>query len=70
MSIYEIVDHNGKVVEYVRAYHEKQALCIYIATHEELTDIMLWISATNRVWKLAPYDNEEEYLFARKSHDI
>ena len=66
METYAIIDHNGKVVEYVSAYHEKQALCIYLANHEELTDVMLWISVYNRTWKLAAYDKEEEYLSARK----
>lgn len=70
MAIFAIIDHNGKTVEYVKANNEKQALCIYLANHDELTDVMLWISATNRTWKLAEYDSEEEYLTARKSHDL
>lgn len=70
MKIYEIVDHNGKVVCYVKAGNEKHALCVYLATHDELTDVMLWISATNRTWKLAEYDNEEEFLTARKVTEV
>lgn len=69
MHIYEIVDCNGKVVEYVRASTEKQALCIYIANHAELVDIMLWYSNSN-MWKLAEYDDEENFMFARWSHNI
>ena len=69
MRIYEIVDHNGKVVEYVRANTEKQALCIYIANHAELVDVMLWYSNSN-MWKLAEYDDEENFMFARWSHNI
>ena len=69
MHIYEIVDHNGKVVEYVKANTEKQALCIYIANHEELDDVMLWYGNSN-MWKLAEYDDEENFMFARWSHNI
>lgn len=69
MRIYEIVDHNGKIVEYVRANTEKQALCIYIANHAELVDVMLWYSNSN-IWKLAEYDDEENFMFARWSHNI
>lgn len=69
MHIYEIVDSNGKVIEYVRANTEKQALCIYIANHAELVDVMLWYSNSN-MWKLAEYDDEENFLFARWSYNI
>jgi hypothetical protein len=69
VHIYEIVDHNGKVVEHVRANTEKQALCIYIANHAELVDVMLWYSNSN-IWKLAEYDDEENFMFARWSHNI
>lgn len=69
MHIYEIVNCNGKVVEHVRANTEKQALCIYIASHAELVDVMLWYS-NNNMWKLAEYDDEENFMFARWSHNI
>lgn len=69
MHVYEIVDHNGKIIEYVRANSEKQALCIYIANHAELVDVMLWYS-NNSLWKLAEYDDEENFMFARWSHNI
>ena len=70
MHIYEIVNCNGEVIEYVKANTEKQALCIYIANHEELVDIMLWKSTANGMWRLAEYDNEENFMFARFSHNI
>lgn len=70
MHIYEIVNCDGKVIEYVRANTEKQALCIYIANHEELVDIMLWKSTANGMWRLAEYDDDENFMFARWSHNI
>lgn len=69
MHIYEIVNSNGNVVEYVRADTEKQALCIYIANHDKLVDVMLWYSNSN-IWKLAEYDNEENFMFARWFHNV
>ena len=66
MHIYEIVNCYGDIVEYIRADNEKQALCIYIANHAELVDVMLWYGINN-IWKLAEYDDEDNFLFARWS---
>lgn len=65
MAVFEIVDYCGNVIEYVGANNERQALCTYVMNHEELIDIMLWKTPTG-MWKLAEYDSEDFYLFARK----
>ena len=71
MEAYEIVDYMGETIEQVRAYNERHALCIYLMTHEELEDMMLWKSVCLNnydasFWKLAEYDSEDEYFRARK----
>ena len=66
--VYEIVDYDGIHREYIRADNERQALCLYLMNHEELTDMMLWKSTDFMgSWKLAEYDNEDEYLRAREA---
>ena len=71
MNTFEIVNHNGKIIEYINAENERQALCMYLMKHEELTDMMLWKSVDWRnTWKLAEYDNEDECLIARKTYDF
>lgn len=67
MEVFEIINNYGEKYGYVQADNERQALCKYLMEHEELEDMMLWKSAyyPNR-WKLAEYDHEEEYLWARK----
>ena len=65
MSIFAIADYCGIVKEYVGADNERQALCMYIMNHDELIDIMLW-KAPSGMWKLAEYDAEDFYLFAKK----
>jgi hypothetical protein len=68
MIIYEIIDSNGKRIELIEAESERQALCIYLMNHEELTDMMLWKSADFLgSWKLAEYDNEDDCLMAREA---
>ena len=66
MEVFEIVNHNGNIVERIRADRERQALCIYLMNHEELTDMMLWRNPFFE-WRLAEYDNEDEYFKARKA---
>lgn len=66
MAVFEIVDYCGNIIEYVSANNERQALCIYMMNHEELIDVMLWKTPTG-MYKLAEYDNEDFYLFARKA---
>ena len=63
-SIYEIVTHYGEIVGCVTAYDDRQALCIYLLDHEEMDDAMLWRDVNN-LWKLAEYDDEDNFLFAR-----
>lgn len=63
MKDFVIVNENKKIIEQVRAYNERHALCIYLMNHEELDDMMLWKSNLG-TWKLAEYDNEEEYMVA------
>lgn len=69
MKVFEIVNVDGKIIEYVNAENERQALCKYLMLHEELTDMMLWKNFCN-TWKLAEYDNEDNYMYARKTYDF
>lgn len=65
MTIFAIVDYCGIVKEYVSADNERHALCMYIMNHDELIDITLW-KTPDGIWKLAEYNSEDFYLFARK----
>ena len=68
LNVYEIIDYDGKHHEYIRADNDRQALCLYLINHEELTDMMLWKSTDFLGgWRLAKYDNEDEGLRARKA---
>ena len=68
VKLYEIVDYNGVHVEYITAISERQALCLYLLNHEELTDMMLWKSTDySGGWRLAEYDHEDECLIAREA---
>ena len=69
MDTYEIVNTDGNIVEYIKAKDERQALCKYLMEHEELFDMMLWQDYSNK-WKLAVYDCEDKYLYARKTYDF
>lgn len=64
MKVFEIMTYDGISHGYITADNERQALCKYLMEHEELTDMMLWLSYPN-IWKLAKYDCEDEYLYAR-----
>lgn len=67
MKQFEIVTYDGVHKCYVKADDERQALCRYLMEHEDLDDAMLWKSlAYPYVWKLAEYDSEDLYLFARE----
>lgn len=71
MKVFEIVNVDGITIECVRADNERQALCKYLMEHEELNDMMLWQSASYpNTWKLAEYDNEDNYIYARKTYDF
>lgn len=68
MEVFEILGRYGDNHGYVQADNERQALCKYLMEHEELDDMMLWKSVFYpNEWKLAPYDHEDEYLYARKT---
>lgn len=69
MKVFAIVNSDGKFVEYVRAYNERHALCVYLTSHDELDDMMLWKSNLG-TWKLAAYDNEDEYLCAKYEWNV
>ena len=64
MRQYKIMNEYGNIIEYVWANSEREALCIYLMQHEELNDMMLWKTPNNK-WKLAEYDNEDEFIYAR-----
>jgi hypothetical protein len=70
VTVFEIVSVDGDIIGYVIAENERQALCIYLMKHEELDDMMLWKSCYNNAWRLAKYDNEDKYIFARKTYDF
>lgn len=55
---------NGNKIETVKANNEREALCVYLMNHEELVDMMLWKAMDIGVWKLAEYDNEDDYMIA------
>lgn len=63
-DIYEYA--SGCIVATVAARTAREALLKYLMDHEELDDMMLWKS-TNRQdgWRLAEYDNEDEFLYAK-----
>lgn len=65
MTIFAIRDYCGIVKEYVSADNERQALCMYLMNHNELIDVMLWKDPSG-MWKLAEYDCEDLFLFARE----
>lgn len=66
MKVFEIVTCYGEVVCSVKANDERQALCVYLLIHEELNDMMLWQSMDGGMWKLAEYDCEGQFMFARE----
>ena len=71
MDVFEIVNYYGTSYGCVRADNERQALCKYLMEHEELNDMMLWESADYpNIWKLAEYDNEDNYVYARRTYDF
>ena len=52
MITYEIIDSNGRRIELIQAESERQALCLYLMNHEELTDVVLWKSVDyRRSWR-------------------
>ena len=67
-KVFEIITYDGIHKGCVEANNERQALCIYLMEHEELNDMMLWqsVSSPNK-WKLAEYDCEDQYLYARET---
>lgn len=68
MGVYEIISCYGDFVEHIRANNARQALCMYLMNHEEMNDAILWKSPSG-LWKLAEYDNEEQYIFARRTFE-
>ena len=69
MKVFEIIDYCGNNVGYVNANNEKQALCMYLMNHEELIDVMLW-RAPSGLWKLAKYNEEDFFMYARCIYDV
>ena len=68
MITFEIIDSSGIHKEYIQAESERQALCLYLMNHEELTDVVLWKSVDyRRSWRLAEYDNEDDCIMAREA---
>ena len=67
MKVFKILKCNGELVCYVKAGNERHALCVYLASHEELNDMMLWQSMDGGMWKLAEYDCEDQFMFAKEA---
>ena len=67
IKIFKIMQ-NGNKIATVRANTEREALCIYLMNNEEMTDAMLWRAKAyftdDYVWKLANYDDEDNYMIA------
>ena len=71
MEVFEIVTYDGKSLSLIKADNERQALCMYLMNHEELNDMMLWQSVNYpHKWKLAEYDDEYNYIYARRTYDF
>ena len=66
MKIFQIIRSNGELVCYVKAANERHSLCVYLSSHEELNDMMLWQSIDGGMWKLAEYDCEDQFMFAKE----
>lgn len=63
-NIYEYA--SGCIVATVEARTAREALLKYLMEHEELNDMMLWKSTDRQDgWRLAEYDNEDEFLYAK-----
>ena len=63
-DIYEYA--SGCIVATVEARTAREALLKYLMDHEELNDMMLWKSTDRQDgWRLAEYDNEDEFLYAK-----
>lgn len=67
MKVFKILSCYGELICYVKAENERHALCVYLACHEELNDMMLWQSVDDGMWKLAEYDCEDQFVFAKEA---
>ena len=66
MKKFKIINSDGEMLEMVFANNERQALCIYLMNHVELTDMMFWKSSFDGRWRLAEYASEDTYLCAQE----
>lgn len=64
MKTFEIISYDGISCEFVKANNERQALCTFLMNHPEYDDIVLY-QTVNGMWKLAKYECEDEYLYAK-----
>lgn len=64
---WDIYDYaSGCIVATIEARTAREALLKYLMEHEELNDMMIWKSTDRQDgWHLAPYDHEEEFLYAK-----
>lgn len=63
-DIYEYA--SSCIVSTVDARTAREALLKYLMEHEELNDMMIWKSTDRQDgWRLAEYDNEDEFLYAK-----
>lgn len=64
---WDIYDYaSGCIVATIEARTAREALLKYLMEHEELNDMMIWKSTDRQDgWHLAPYDNEDEFLYAK-----
>lgn len=52
------------IVTTIEARTAREALVRYLLEHEELDDVMLWKSCGSDSWRLAPYDESENFMYA------
>ena len=65
-KVFEIITYDCIHKGCVEADNERQALCVYLMEHEELCDMMLWQNLAGS-WRLAEYECEDQYLYARET---
>lgn len=68
MEDYQIINNDREVIDCVKAYNSRNALCRYLEVHEELEDAMLWRSPEG-LYKLARYDDEDNFIYAKSKKE-
>lgn len=64
MKTFEVKYYDGTTCDFISANDERQALCTFLMNHPEYDDVVFYKSCNGR-WYIAPYDCEDEYLYAK-----